>query len=184
MEVNKMSKIAVLIGSSRKNGNTEILANAFVDGINKQENSVEVISVMGKRVNGCIGCDFCYRDSSHNCAQKDDMQEIYDRLADADIFVIATPVYFYGVSSQLKCIIDRLHNPIRNTFKVKKLVLLAVCADTIPTVFDSLITMYNSIISYFSLKDGGVITVPGVVKKGDIWGNAALLEAHKLGGNI
>lgn len=179
-----MSKIAVLIGSTRKNGNTEILANAFIDGINQQENTVEVISVKGKRINGCTGCDFCYKDSSHNCAQKDDMQEIYEKLADADIFVIATPVYFYGVSSQLKSIIDRLHNPIRNTFKVKKLVLLAVCADTIPTVFDSLITMYHSVLSYFSLKDGGVITVPGVAKKGDILGNDALLKARKLGGEL
>lgn len=176
-----MSKIAVLIGSPRKNGNTEILANAFIDGVNKQENNVEVISVIGKRVNGCTGCNFCYRDSSHNCVQKDDMQRIYEKLADADVLVIATPVYFYGVSSQLKCIIDRLHNPIRNTFKVKELVLLAVCADATPTVFDSVITMYNSVLSYFSLRDGGVLTVPGIAEKGDILGNAALMEARKLG---
>ncbi|MDW2800685.1 NAD(P)H-dependent oxidoreductase [Clostridium boliviensis] len=109
---------------------------------------------------------------------------MYEKLADADVFVIATPVYFYGVSSQLKSIIDRLHNPIRNTFKVKELVLLAVCADTIPTVFDSLITMYHSVLSYFLLKDGGVITVPGVAQKGDILGNDALLEARKLGGKL
>lgn len=176
-----MAKIAVLIGSSRRNGNTEILANAFIDGINKQENSVEIISVIGKKVNGCTGCDFCYRDDSHNCVQKDDMQEIYKRLADANVIVIATPVYFYGVSSQLKCMIDRLHNPIRNTFRVKELVLLAVCADEVPTVFDSLITMYHSILSYFSLENGGMITVPGVAGKGDIQGHAALLEAQKLG---
>jgi multimeric flavodoxin WrbA len=176
-----MSKIAILIGSPRKNGNTEVLANAFIDGIDKQKNSVQVISVIGKQINGCIGCDLCYRDSSHNCIQKDDMQDIYVRLADADIFVIATPVYFYGVSSQLKSIIDRLHNPIRNTFRVKELVLLAVGADSIPTVFDSLITMYHSVLSYFSLKNGGVITVSGVAKKGDILGHAALLEARKLG---
>lgn len=179
-----MAKIAVLIGSPRRNGNTEILANAFIDGIDKQENSVVVISVIGKMVNGCTGCDFCYRDGSHNCIQKDDMQDVYERLAGADVIVIATPVYFYGVSSQLKCMIDRLHNPIRNTFRVKKLILLAVCADEIPTVFDSLITMYHSALSYFSLENGGVITVPGLSGKGDILGHAALLEARKMGGKI
>ncbi|AFA50191.1 flavodoxin family protein [Acetobacterium woodii] len=176
-----MSKIVVLIGSPRKNGNTAILANSFIDGVDKQKNSVEVISVIGKKVNGCIGCDFCYKDSEHNCVQKDDMQEIYENLADADVIVIATPIYFYGISSQLKCIIDRLHNPIRNTFKVKELVLLAVCADTIPIVFDSVQTMYNSVLSYFSLRNAGVITVPGVSNKGDIIGNPALTEARKLG---
>ena len=176
-----MSKIAVLIGSPRKNGNTEILANSFISGVDKQKNSIEVIHVIGKKVNGCIACDYCYRDSQHNCVQKDDMQEIYEKLKDADVIVIATPIYFYGISSQLKCIIDRLHNPIRNTFKVKELVLLAVCADTIPTVFDSVQTMYSLILSYFSLKDAGVITVYGVSDKGDILGNPALTEATKLG---
>lgn len=176
-----MSKIAVLIGSPRKNGNTEILANSFIAGVDKKKNSVEVIHVIGKKVNGCIGCNFCYKDSRHNCIHRDDMKEIYDTLANADVIVIATPIYFYGVSSQLKCIIDRLHNPIRNTFKVKELVLLAVCADTIPTVFDSVQTMYHSILSYFSLKDAGVIKVPGVSDKGDIVGNPALTEARILG---
>lgn len=176
-----MSKIAVLIGSPRKNGNTEIIANAFIDGVDKQENSVEIISVIGKKINGCSGCDYCYDNSQHICVKKDDMQGIYEKLADADVIVIATPIYFYGVSSQLKCIIDRLHNPIRNTFKVKELVLLAVCADTTQSVFDSVKTMYNSVLSYFSLKDAGVITVPSVANKGDIIGNDALIEARKLG---
>jgi multimeric flavodoxin WrbA len=58
-----MSKIAVLIGSPRINGNTEILANSFIDGVDRQKNSIDVISVTGNKVNGCSGCNFCYRDS-------------------------------------------------------------------------------------------------------------------------
>ena len=112
------------------------------------------------------------------------MQDIYEKFALAKVIVIATPVYFYGVSSQLKSIIDRLHNPIRNNFKVKKLVLLSVAADTIPTVFDSVKTMYDSVLKYFSLEDGGVITVFGVEKKGNIYGNNALKEAYELGESI
>jgi multimeric flavodoxin WrbA len=176
-----MKKIVVLIGSPRKNGNTEILVNAFISGVDKQKNSVELISVIENKVSGCTGCNFCFQDSRHRCVQKDDMQGIYEKLADADVLVIATPIYFYGVSAQLKCIIDRLHNPIRNTFKVKELVLLAVCANTIPTVFDSVKTMYRSILSFFSLKDAGMITVSGVSDKGDISGHPALMEARKLG---
>lgn len=179
-----MSKIAVLLGSPRKNGNTEILVNSFVSGIDMKKNSVEVIRVTENKVGGCIGCNFCYRDSDHNCIQKDDMQELYKKLADADVIVIATPIYFYGVSSQLKSIVDRLHNPIRNTFKVKALVLLAVCADTIPSVFNSVREMYHSILSYFSLKNAGEITVSGVSEKGDITDNPALAEAYKIGESL
>ena len=178
-----MSKIAVLIGSSRKGGNTDILAHSFIDGA-KINHDIEVISVADIKVNSCTGCNFCYTSENHRCVQKDGMQEIYDKLTDADIITIATPVYFYGVSSQLKCIIDRLHNPIRNNFKVKKLVLLSVAADTIPTVFDSVKTMYSSVLKYFSLKDGGIITVFGVAKKGAIKDNIALKEAFELGERI
>ena len=176
-----MSKIAILMGSPRKNGNTEILVKSFLGGVDKEKNSVEIIPVMENKVNSCTGCNACFRDSMNRCVQQDDMQEVYEKLSDADVIVIATPIYFYGISSQLKCIIDRLHNPIRNSFKVKELVLLAVCADTIPTAFDSVKTMYLSILSYFSLKNAGIITVPGVPEKGDIMGNPALTEAYKLG---
>lgn len=175
-----MSTIAVLIGSPRKGGNTDILANSFIDGA-KKNHTIEVISVTNTKVSGCTGCNFCYADESHRCLQKDGMQEIYGKLALAEIIVIATPVYFYGISSQLKCIIDRLHNPIRNTFKVKKLVLLSVAADKIPTVFDSVKIMYNSVLKYFSLEDGGIVTAFGVQNKGDINNSTALKEAYELG---
>lgn len=178
-----MSNIAVLIGSPRKGGNTETLAHSFVDGA-KKNHHVEVISVANIKVNGCTGCNFCYADDKHRCIQKDGMQEIYEKLADAEIIVIATPVCFYGVSSQLKCVIDRLHNPIRSGFKVKKLVLFSVAADTIPTVFDSIKMMYDSVLKYFSLENGGILTVPGVKDKGDILNSSALNEAYQLGESI
>lgn len=178
-----MSKIVVLIGSPRKGGNTETLAYSFIDGA-KKHHEVEVISVADKKINGCTGCNYCYVEPNHKCMQKDDMQEAYEKLADADIIAIATPVYFYGVSSQLKCLIDRLHNPIRKRFKVNKLVLLSVAADTIPTLFDSIKTMYDSVLAYFSLENGGILTVPGVEEKGDILKTDALKEAYKLGVNL
>jgi hypothetical protein len=67
---------------------------------------------------------------------------------------------------------------------VKKLVLLAVAADATPTVFDSISTMYESVLKYFSLVNGGIITVPGVEKRGDIISNVALKKAFQLGESI
>ncbi|MEA4894928.1 MAG: hypothetical protein VB064_06660 [Oscillospiraceae bacterium] len=60
------------------------------------------------------------------------------------------------------CLVDRLHNPIRSTFQMKQLGLLAVCADEKESVFDSVITMYRSVLSCFFLADGGMVTVYGV----------------------
>lgn len=179
-----MKNIIVITGSPRKNGNTELLADAFIEGARGAGHTVEKLTVFGKKIGGCIGCNACYRDAEHRCVLQDDMQDCYRILSEADMIVVATPIYFYGVSSQLKCLIDRLHNPIRNSFRVKKLGLLAVCADENEAVFDSVITMYRSVLSYFSLLDGGIVTVCGVSEKGDIAENPKLKTAEKMGREI
>lgn len=178
-----MGKVIVLLGSMRKGGNTELLVNAFVDGA-VNNNDVEVISVADYKVNPCVGCNSCFEREGNACFQKDDMNIIYEKLAEADIIVIASPVYFYGVSAELKGIIDRLHTPLRNKFKVKKLGLLLVAAATLPEVFDSIELQYKLVLDYFKLEDAGRILVRGVKDKGDIEGNKALKEAFKLGISI
>lgn len=91
-----MSRIIVLTGSMRKGGNTNLLAQAFVEGA-CQKHYVEIISVADYKVNPCIGCNSCFDRESHECFQNDDMTKIYDKLKAADMLVIASPVYFYGV---------------------------------------------------------------------------------------
>lgn len=126
-----MSNIIVLSCSPRKGGNTDLLVDAFVKGAEKN-NNVEVVSVADYKVNPCIGCNSCFDREGHDCFQQDDMQVVYDKLKCADVIVVASPVYFYGVSAQLKAIIDRLHTPMRNDFKVKKLALILVGAAVLP----------------------------------------------------
>lgn len=179
-----MKHIVVIVGSPRKGGNTDLLADALIAGALAVGNTVDKISVAEEHIAGCLGCNACRRDGKNHCVQRDDMDDVYARMAKADVLVFATPVYFYGVSSQLKCLIDRLHNPIRNTFQVKKLALLSVCADTLPTVFDSIKTMYALTLSYFSLEDGGMVCVHGVEARGAIGGNPALKKAEELGRSL
>ncbi|MDD3414557.1 MAG: flavodoxin family protein [Lachnospiraceae bacterium] len=178
-----MSKIVVLVGSVRKDGNTEILARAFSDGANNNH-EVEIISVADYEVNPCIGCNMCFKTEGNACVQNDDMQVVYKNLAEADVLVIASPVYFYGISAQLKAIIDRLHSPLRNTFKVKKLGLLLVAGAALPNVFESIELQYQLVLDYFNLQDVGRIFVNGVSEKGDIKGNQALDDAYELGRHI
>lgn len=96
------------------------------------------------------------------------MQQIYDKLLEADILVIASPVYFYGITAQLKSIIDRLHTPLRNEFKIKKLALLLVGAATLPELFDSIKLQYQLTLNFFGLESAGMVLVRGVKDKGDI----------------
>lgn len=109
------------------------------------------------------------------------MQIVYDKLKCADVIVVASPAYFYGVSAQLKAIIDRLHTPMRNDFKVKKLALILVGAAVLPELFDSIKIQYQLVLNFFKLEDAGMVLVRGAKDKGDVRNTDGLDEAYRLG---
>ena len=162
-----MSRIVVLSGSPRKHGNTDRLVEAFVKATS-DHHDVEVISVHDYKVKPCSGCNTCFSNSDHACVQNDDMQLIYDKLNKADTVIIASPVYFYGLSAQLKAVIDRLHNPIRNEFAIRRLGLILVGAAALPELFDAIITQYRLTLNFFHLEDAGMVLVRGAREKGDV----------------
>ena len=98
--------------------------------------------------------------------------------------VIASPVYFYGISAQLKSIIDRLHTPMRNEFNIKKLALILVGAATLPELFDSIKLQYQLVLDFFKLENAGMVLVNGAKDKGDVKKYDALKQAYDLGLSI
>ena len=112
------------------------------------------------------------------------MTAVYEKLKQADTLVIASPVYFYGISAQLKAIVDRLHTPMRNTFHIKKLGLLLVGAAELTNLFDSILMQYQMVLDFFKLESIGTVLVRGVKDIGDIENNSALKEAYELGASI
>ena len=175
--------ILILSGSPRKGGNTELLVEAFVKGAS-QKHHVEVVPVHDNKVNPCMGCNACFKNEANACVQNDDMSLIYEKASRADMLVIASPVYFYGLSAQLKAVVDRFHNPIRDTFRLKKMALLLVGADTLPELFDSILAQYRLCLNFFKLEDAGCVLVRGVKNKGDIKNTDALNETFELGQQI
>ena len=178
-----MMNILILSGSPRKGGNTDLLVEAFVKGAS-QKHDVEVVSVPEYKVTTCMGCNACFKNEANACVQNDDMSLIYEKMSRADMLVIASPVYFYGLSAQLKAVIDRFHNPIRETFHIKKMALLLVGAATLPELFDSILAQYRLCLNFFKLEDAGRVLVRGVKDKGDIRNADALDEAFHLGLNV
>lgn len=175
--------ILVLSGSPRKGGNTDLLVESFVKGAS-QKHQVEVVSVHDYKVNPCIGCNSCFARDDHKCCQKDDMQIVYDKMAKAEMLVIASPVYFYGLSAQLKAVIDRLHNPIRDTFHIHKMALLLVGAASLPELFDGILTQYKLCLNFFKLQDMGQVLVRGAKDKGDVKNGDSLQKAFELGQSL
>lgn len=102
-----MSDINMLAfyGSPRKNGNTEILLEEFLKGARMEGAAVEYLHIADFSITPCRECLACFRDGQ--CVIPDDMQEIYPRLLAADILVLASPIFFYGVTAWSKSLIDR-----------------------------------------------------------------------------
>ncbi len=178
-----MGKVLILTGSMRKGGNTDLLAQAFAEGAEKN-NEVEIVSVADYKVNPCIGCNSCFTREKNECFQNDDMPVIYEKLREADTVVIASPVYFYGISAQLKAVIDRLHTPMRNEFHIKRLALLLVGAASLPELFDAIKLQYQLVLNFFHLEDAGMVLVRGAKDKGDVKNGDGLKRAYELGASI
>lgn len=101
-----MKNIIIISSTPRINGNSELLAKQFANGAKESGNNVTFINLRDYKLNYCIGCYNCHK--TGKCIHKDGMNEIAKDLIKADVIVLATPVYFYSMSGQLKVFIDRL----------------------------------------------------------------------------
>ena len=99
-------KVLILSGSPRKDGNSDILCEEFARGAQEVGNEVEKIRVSAKKIAPCSACYYC-RDHGGKCTHKDDMAETLQKMIDADVLVLSSPVYFYSIDAQLKAVIDR-----------------------------------------------------------------------------
>lgn len=158
-------EIVVLNGSPRRGGNTDALVGAFLAGAMESGNGVIVLNVTDFEVRPCIGCNRCFKSEEHRCWQDDHTEFIINQLRHADMLVVASPVYFYSISAQLKALIDRLHNPVRDTFKIKQIALLCAAASSKPQVFDAIKKQYELLCDFFDLEDVGMVLAGGQKEK-------------------
>ena len=100
-------RVLIVASSPRIKGNSEILCNEFKRGAEEAGNFVETILLRDKTINNCIGCGLCNANDHTSCFQKDDMEDITQKMIEADLIVLATPVYFYTMNSLMKAFIDR-----------------------------------------------------------------------------
>ena len=103
-----MVKVVGLIGSPRKNGNTEILIYEALKGASDAGADTEVFSLADMNINPCRACVSC-RNNGGICVVNDDMQILYDRLKYSDAFILGFPVYMGSMSAQSKLFVDRLY---------------------------------------------------------------------------
>ena len=179
-----MSKsIVVLSGSPRKDGNTARLAEAFIEGATAAGKEVLPFRVAGLHIGGCRGCGHCFKNHGA-CVQQDDMPPILDALREADALVLASPVYYFGVSAQLKLAIDRFFALLQVGMAVKRAALLMTCGDKTEAAAAASVSMFRQICAFQKWEEAGVIIAPGLHNPGELEGRAELKRAKLLGESI
>lgn len=171
-------KILVLNGSPRAKGNTKQMIEAFRDGAVSAGHEVNVVDVCHKKISGCSACEYCHTKGHGACAQKDDMQEIYTLLENTEMLVLASPIYYHGISGQLKCVVDRFYSvayPAKPK-NLKKVAMILSSGDK--DMYDgALFSFKGDFLDYLGLEDMGVITAHGAEN-----GSPKKLEELKLFG--
>lgn len=178
-------KIIILNGSPRQNGNTSALVKAFMEGAEKAGNTVTEFFLDTMNIHGCKGCFGGGKNPDSPCVQKDDMDKIYPVYKEADIIVLATPLYYWTISGQLKSAFDRLFAVAEcdsNYRNPKKESILLMAAEG--NGFEETLYWYTRLEKHLGWKSLGKVLCGGVMAVGDIADRPELQEAFQLGKSI
>lgn len=177
-----MKNILVISSSPRRNGNSDLLCDEFIKGALEAGNKVEKVFLADKKINVCLGCGACYNTSK--CIQKDDMVDLNDKMVEADVIVLATPVYFYSMAGQLKVFIDRCV-PRYTEMANKEFYFILTVADTNEKMLNRTVEAIRGFTEDClpNAVEKGIIYGVGAWNKGEIKNTKAFKEAFELGKN-
>lgn len=175
-------KVLILSGSPRKNGNSDILCDEFAKGAKESGHEVEKIRVAEKNIGYCRGCYACKE--TGKCIIQDDMAVILQKMIDADVIVLASPVYFYSIDAQLKALIDRT---VARWLEVrdKEFYYIVTAADGEREAAETTIACFRGYADCVEgAKEMGIIYGMGAYEKGEIKDMTAMKEAYEMGREV
>ena len=176
-------KVLIISGSPRKGGNSDLLCDEFMRGAVEAGNEAVKIRVAEKKIGFCSACYYC-RKSGGVCAKKDDMADILQQMIDADVIVLASPVYFYSIDAQMKALIDRTlarWTEVKN----KEFYYIVTCADADKAAQETTLACFRG---YADCVEGaeekGVIYGTGVYQPGEIKKSPVFKQAYEMGKTV
>ncbi len=179
-------KIVILNGSPREHGNTSALIRAFTKGAEEAGHTVTHFFLRGMDIRPCLGCLHGAKHTDKPCAQRDDMDKIYPAYEEADVVVLASPMYYWSITGILKIAFDRLFAVIeaRNANPPKDCILLMPAEGDTEQNNKPVLDYYNMLMQELSWRDAGTIIAGGNLHIGDIKDKPALKEAFVLGKSL
>lgn len=179
-----MKKVLIISTSLRRNSNSDYIAREFERGAKDAGNEVEFVSLIGKKIDFCIGCLTCQL--TQECVIKDDANEIAEKVKNADVVVYATPVYYYEMSGQMKTLIDRMNCLFPSDYKFRDVYLLAASAEDEESAMDGAVKVVQGWVDCFEKANlAGVIRGTGLTETGEAKKDEDVLKkAYEMGKGV
>lgn len=176
-------KVLVISASPRKGGNSDMLCDEFMRGAQESGNTAEKIFLRSYKINYCTGCGVC--NNTHKCVQQDDMAAILDKLVQADVIVLATPVYFYTMDGQMKTLIDRTV-PRYQEIADKDFYFIVAAADTDEAAMQRTISGFRGFTEDClpNPHEKGIVYGTGAWQIGEIKHSPAMRQAYEMGKSV
>ena len=156
--------IVILQASPRAKGSTAWMAEEYKKAAEAAGHQVTLVNVAHKKIAGCLACEYCHGKGNGACIQKDDMQDLYPIMAEAEVLVLAAPIYYFTLCAQMQAPIQRMYC-VNKPAKVQKMALLL--SSYSPGVYDGAKAEYRDICNYWSATDTGVVTAKNDEQKTD-----------------
>lgn len=175
-------KIAVIKGSPHKNGSSNMLAEQFVRGA-QTSHIITEFDAAHMDIHPCLGCEHCGMNGP--CVQEDDISQIRDALLETDMAVFVTPVYYFGMSAQLKMVIDRFYSyTMKLSARHLKTALIAAAWDSDEEVILYLKEHYQKLCRYMNFTDCGMVLGKGCGSPSVTGQSRYMEEAYQLGKSL
>ena len=176
-------KILVITGSPNPEGTSALLAERFISGAEASGHTVIRFDAAQEEIAPCRVCRSCRKDRG-KCVFTDSMDSLKKEMLDADVVVFASPTWYFGVSSHMKLVLDRMYAIDSELHRPMKAVIMLTCADKRKEALAGSIQSFQSIIGYLGWEMAGLVAAAGCFARADIEKTRFPELAYQLGENI
>jgi NAD(P)H-dependent FMN reductase len=166
-----------IVGSPRRGGNTERLVDEVLRGAQEAGALVEKVLLSELDIAPCRACDSCRR--TGGCVQQDDMPAVMEQMMRSGVWVLGTPVYWWGPTAQFKAFLDRWYvggNAISRA-EGQRVILVIPLGDTDAGTARHVVGMFEDVLAYLKVELFATVLAPGVLHRGEVREHSTVLAA-------
>ena len=173
-------KILGIVGSPRRGGNTEVLVDEILSGAEQAGGLTEKVILNELNLKPCQACNSCHK--TGKCIQNDDMSLLEEKMENSHIWVLGTPIYWWGPTSQFKIFLDRWYGANNVSFKNRRVILVIPLGGGHEHYARHTIGLFEDVFDYLNMELFEKLIAPGVMKRGAVSKNKSLMEkAYRVG---